>query len=68
MRIKKIENYKIDCELFKRNLIAETQILEKWFTKNYFKSELMNAGAEIEFLILDEEYQLTPHNIFLLKN
>lgn len=33
MRIKKIENYKIDCELFEKNLIAETQLLEKWFTK-----------------------------------
>ncbi|HHT0593184.1 TPA: glutamate-cysteine ligase family protein [Legionella anisa] len=67
MRIKKIENYKIDCELFERNLIAETQLLEKWFTKTYFKSEHMNAGAEIEFLILDKEYQLTPHNILFTK-
>lgn len=67
MHIKNFKNYKIDCELFEKNLIAETQLLKKWFTKSCFKSESMNAGAEIEFLILDKDYQLSPHNLFFTK-
>ncbi|STY29299.1 Glutamate-cysteine ligase family 2(GCS2) [Legionella wadsworthii] len=64
MHIKEFEKYTIDCELFEKYLIAETQLLKEWFHKKYFKSQNMKAGAEIEFLILDENYQLSPHNLF----
>ncbi|MCW8418655.1 glutamate-cysteine ligase family protein [Fluoribacter dumoffii] len=64
MKINKIENYQIDKELFKKYLVVETQLLEQWFSKDYFKFETLNAGAEIEFLILDSKYQLSPHNLF----
>ncbi|QMT59833.1 glutamate-cysteine ligase family protein [Legionella sp. PC997] len=67
MHIKKMEEYKVDCELFEKNLIAETLLLEEWFAKDYFKYEAMKAGAEIEFLILDKHYQLTPDNLFFTK-
>lgn len=67
MHIKKIGNYKIDCELFKKNLAAETQLLKEWFAKDCFKSESINGGAEIEFLILDKDYRLSPHNLFFTR-
>ncbi len=62
-----MENYIVDCELFEKKLIAETLLLEEWFAKDYFKYEAMKAGAEIEFLVLNKEYQLTPDNLFFTK-
>ncbi|MCW8451853.1 hypothetical protein [Legionella quinlivanii] len=47
---------------FKNYLVSETELLNVWFKREYFKTEGLKVGAEIEFLLLDTNYHLTPQN------
>ncbi|RUR11301.1 hypothetical protein [Legionella sp. km772] len=62
MHLCKNKNYEVSPQLFKTYLTKETKLLEKWFDKKYFSNQGFQAGTEIEFLMLDKNYQLSPHN------
>lgn len=63
MYLCKNKNYEVNPQLFSSNLSKETILLKKWFNGKYFGNQALQAGTEIEFLMLDNEYKLTPHNI-----
>ena len=66
MFVKKLQNSKVDIELFKNQLGVETELLEQWFVEHLFQPDTFNAGAEIEFLLLDQHYQLLPKNQMII--
>lgn len=63
MYLCKNKNYEVNPQLFSSNLTKETVLLKKWFSGKYFSSQALQAGTEIEFLMLDKEYKLSPNNI-----
>ena len=54
---------RIDCEAFDRYLLEETNLLEHWFANRSFAEDELEAGSEIEFFILDKNYELSPRNL-----
>ena len=63
MQLCQNKNYKVNPKLFSNYLAKETTQLKKWFEGKYFTSKGLQAGTEIEFLMLDKDYQLSPNNI-----
>lgn len=61
------KEYEVDPLLFSKYLAKETNLLKEWFDKKYFTSQGLHAGAEIEFLMLNKNYRLTPHNISFIE-
>ncbi|ARG96801.1 glutamate-cysteine ligase family protein [Legionella micdadei] len=54
---------KIDYQEFDRHLFKETSLLEEWFIEEYFMERELAIGAEIEFFLLDKEYNPLPENL-----
>jgi hypothetical protein len=67
MYINNNEHYEVDEKLFKRYLTKETELLESWFKTDYLKNEDLKAGTEIEFLLLDKEYNPLPQNVSFIE-
>lgn len=47
---------------FDSRLRAETKLLEKWFTNQVFSERELAAGSEMEFFLLNRNYQPAPDN------
>ena len=62
------KKYEVNPQLFSEYLGKETKLLKKWFNGKYFTSQGLQAGTEIEFLMLDKNYHLTPHNISFVEH
>lgn len=67
MYINKDEHFKVDADLFNYYLTKETLLLKKWFLQNTFNTENLQAGSEIEFLLLNKEYQPIAKNLSFIK-
>lgn len=48
---------------FAQKLIAETNVLEEWFTTDSLSEEGMKIGAEIELFLLDNKLNPSPNNL-----
>lgn len=68
MFIKKLSQFKVDPNLFYQHLFLETQLLNTWIKENNFQRGELKGGGEIEFLILDKNYQLISQNELYVKN
>lgn len=52
-----------DYRLFDNRLMAETNLLENWFIDQVFVEQELEAGAEIEFFLLDKNYDPLGQNL-----
>jgi len=52
-----------DYYLFDTHLMAETNLLENWFIDQAFVEQELQAGAEIEFFLLDKHYNPLGQNL-----
>lgn len=48
---------------FDRKLLAETAILENWFSEKVFLERKLSIGSEVEFFILDKNYRPVPDSL-----
>lgn len=54
---------KVDYCEFDQKLLAETALLENWFINKFFIERGLEIGAEIEFFLLDKNYDPAPENL-----
>ncbi|MGQ3889586.1 glutamate-cysteine ligase family protein [Legionella sp. CNM-1927-20] len=52
---------------FDKRLLAETNLLEKWFIEQIFIERELEAGSEIELFLLDNQYNPAPYNLDFIK-
>lgn len=54
---------KVDYFEFDKKLLEETSLLENWFIEKIFLEHGLEIGAEIEFFLLDANYDPSPDNL-----
>lgn len=54
---------KKDYKEFDAHLIAETNLLEQWFIDQVFEERELAGGSEIEFFLLNNQYDPAPDNL-----
>lgn len=62
-----LDSDKLDHDLFIKRLKAETELLREWFINKTFEDGNLEAGSEVEFLILDDNYLPTSRNLEFIK-
>ncbi|MBA3537446.1 MAG: hypothetical protein H0T84_12705 [Tatlockia sp.] len=58
---------KVNYYDFDRRLLVETALLENWFNDRVFIERELAIGSEIEFFLLDKDYNPAPDNLHLIK-